>query len=657
MSIEFSVLGSVTAHDGEGNTIALKGPRHRAVLARLLIARGRSVPLATLIDDLWEDPPPDAVGAMRTFVSALRRAIEPERAPRSPARLLVTEGTGYALRARASDVDAWRFGQAVESVRDLSPHDALTTLLDGLALWRGPAYADFLDEHWSRSERSRLTEVRLHAVELLAMARLDLALDAEAIPDLDSHVAEHPWREEGWRLLALALYRTGRQGDALTVLRRARGLLVDQLGVEPGPALTDLYTDILRQSPNLGSTSPIRQSAQGVWAQTTAAYDRAVATGSRARLRSTVDLLRSLATTGGEGLRVAQQQRLATIAAAEELGDVGLTAKVIGAYDVPAIWSRSDDPENAAAVVAAAERALATLPSGHVASIRARLLATIALETRGSSDPRAAAAAREAEQIARSVDDPGLLAFALNGAFMQSFSRAGLAGRRAAIASELITLSSRHDLVTYEVLGHLIAMQSCCAIGDLTGADHHAAAADRLAEGYESPLVAVFTQWFRALRLALTDAPFDDVTVAYRAASSGSENAGMPGLHHGLLALALLSLRLQRAHSPQAPDGGDTDWGPYEPWVRPLLLAAHHRKDEATEALRRLADPPPDHLQEALWCLTARGAIAVNDRGMMARAHQALLPAEGEIAGAGSGLLTLGPVSNYLHELADALAR
>ena len=200
-------------------------------------------------------------------------------------------------------------------------------------------------------------------------------------------------------------------------------------------------------------------------------------------------------------------------------------------------------------------------------------------------------------------------------------------------------------------------MQSCCAIGDLTGADHHAAAADRLAEGYESPLVAVFTQWFRALRLALTGAPFDDVAVAYRAAASGSENAGMPGLHQGLLALALLSLRLQRAHPPQAADGGDTDWGPYEPWVRPLLLATHHRKDEATEALRQLADPPPDHLQEALWCLTARAAIAVDDRGMMTRAHRALLPAEGEIAGAGSGLLTLGPVSNYLHELAGALGR
>ncbi|NUP65796.1 MAG: SARP family transcriptional regulator, partial [Nonomuraea sp.] len=96
MEIVFGVLGPVVAWDDEGGPIALKGPRHRAVLARLIIARRRVVPVSVLVEDLWTVPPPDAVGAVRTFVAALRRALEPGRPPRAPARLLVTEGPGYA---------------------------------------------------------------------------------------------------------------------------------------------------------------------------------------------------------------------------------------------------------------------------------------------------------------------------------------------------------------------------------------------------------------------------------------------------------------------------------------------------------------------------------------------------------------------------------
>ena len=109
MRVTFGVLGPVVAWDDAGEPIDLKGPRHRAVLARLIVARGRVVPVTRLVDDLWADPPAGAVGAVRTFVAALRRALEPERPPRSPARLLVTEGPGYALRAAPDTVDAWRF--------------------------------------------------------------------------------------------------------------------------------------------------------------------------------------------------------------------------------------------------------------------------------------------------------------------------------------------------------------------------------------------------------------------------------------------------------------------------------------------------------------------------------------------------------------------
>ncbi|MEV2253547.1 BTAD domain-containing putative transcriptional regulator [Streptomyces sp. NPDC050147] len=661
MRVTFGVLGPVTAWDGAGSAVALKGPRHRAVLARLIVARRRVVPVARLIDDLWVDPPQDAIGTVRTFVAALRRALEPERPPRTPARLLVTEGPGYALRAEHGTVDAWCFEQAVTDAANLPPREALDRLEEALGRWRGPAYAEFAEEPWARAERSRLGELRLHAVERRAEARLGSGRAADAVPDLDAHVAEHPWREDAWRLLALALYRTGRQGDALAVLRRARALLVEQLGVDPGPALRRLEADILGQARHLDPTPPRAEgAAERVWAQAATAYDRTVASGARARLDSTVSLLRNLAVTGGGGLEAAREHRVAAIEAAEELGDAELTARVIGAYDVPAIWTRVDDPRQATQVVAAAERALSALrPDTHPAA-RARLLATIALETRGSRSARGPQAARQAEEIARRAEDPGLLAFALNGLFMQTFHRTGLAARRDAIGAELVALSTRHGLATYEVLGHLIRLQARSALADFPGADGHAAAADLLAARHELPLVGVFTQWYAALRLAATGR-IPAAEAAYREAAARWDGSGMPGLERGLLPLVLLSLHCGRQTSTDVHISrdldGSTDWGPYEPWARPLVLLSQGSRDEAAKAVRLIPDPPRDLLLEALWCLAGRAAIAVDDREVMRRAHTELAPAAGELAGAGSGLLTLGPVARHLDDLATALRR
>jgi len=636
--VQFGVLGPVAAWDETGEPVALKGPRHRAVLGRLLVARGRVVPVEILVDDLWPDPPAGAVSAVRTFVAALRRAVEPDRAPRTPPRVLVTVGTGYALRLDKNALDAWRFEQVVSTT--LQPEQALQQLKEALGWWRGPAYADFPEAHWATGERSRLAELRLQAVEQQAEARLALGLAGEAVPDLDAHVTEHPWREDAWRLLALALYQSDRQGDALAVLRRARALLVEQLAVDPGPALQRLETDILNQAEHLRPPG-VRSTGVGkVWEEAATAYDEAVGVGARARLESTVGLLRNLAVTGGGGLEAARRHRLAAIAAAEELGDVELTARVIGAYDVPAIWTRSDDEEHARQVVAAAERALAELPADRDAA-RARLLATIALESRGTRESRGAEAAAEAEQLARRLDDRGLLAFALNGVFMQTFYRAGLAARRDEIGAELIGLASAHDLVTYEVLGHLIRIQSLSALGDFAQADQHAAAVDLLAVRRELPLVGVFTQWYRVLRLAAAgQTPNADLDAAYREAAKSLDGAGMPGLQNGLLPLALLAVHGQ--------PGGDEDWGPYEPWVRPLLLLADDRRDEASAALGAIPDPPRDLMYEAMWCLVLRAAVALGNQQLADRARRELAPAADELAGAGSGLLTFGPVASWL---------
>ncbi|EYT81545.1 SARP family transcriptional regulator, partial [Streptomyces sp. Tu 6176] len=385
--MEIGVLGAVAAWDEDGGPVALKGPRHRAVLARLVVAHRRVVPVARLVEDLWDEPPAGAVGSVRTFVGDLRRALEPDRPPRTPPRLLVTEGPGYALRAAPDDVDAWRFTRAVEALADAGPERVAGGLAEALGWWRGPAYADFGDARWARTERTRLTELRLHAVERRAEARIALGEGAAAVADLDAHVTEHPWREDAWRLLALALYRSGRQGDALSVLRRARALLRERLGVDPGPRLRRLEEDVLRQAAHLEGPGPgpgTGSRVDDVWHEATAAYESVLAARARTRLESTAGLMRDLAVTGGGGLEAARRHRVAAVAAAEGLGDPELTARVIGVFDVPAVWTRSDDPEQARWLVGAAERTLARLPAEGQDATRCRLLATVAVESRGA---------------------------------------------------------------------------------------------------------------------------------------------------------------------------------------------------------------------------------------------------------------------------------
>ncbi|MET9862193.1 AfsR/SARP family transcriptional regulator [Streptomyces smyrnaeus] len=642
--MRIDVLGAVRALRDDGTPVDLGGPRHREVLARLVAAEGRMVTTDTLVDDLWTDPPVRAVGALRTFVAALRRALEPDRPPRKPPRVLVTEGPGYALRLPREDVDVHRFQDVLARAR--RDPDAVTDLGAALAAWRGPAYADVLDSAWAQRERTRLEELRLEGVELRARILLDSEEGAELIAELGTHVAEHPWREPAWGLLARALHRAGRQADALATLRRARAMLVDQLGLDPGVDLQRLETNILN-----GST-PL-EGSRTAW------------TGPGVRLgpRTTVDLARTLALAGGDALVHSRRDRLAAIEAAERTGDHSLTARIIGAYDVPAIWSRADDPEQSRAVVAAAERTLTALGPDGPTDLRARLLATVAVESRsadlsGSELQRAQQAARQAEALARDLADPALLVFALNGVFLQSFTRPGLAAVRDAIGVEMLDVATRYELPNFAVLGRLVRLQSASALGDLDAATSHAEAAEQLAATTEAPLVSVLTEWFRARVTAARSTEPGGPTAAtaaahYRAAEDALRTAGMPGLHRGLFPLALLGLRL--LHDRPAPTDPHLDWGPYRPWARPLVLLAQDRVEEARAALAAAPEPPCDHMQEALWCLTAHAAVRLGERAIAARAATALRDARAEHAGAASGTLTLGPVARYLAE-AEACA-
>ncbi|MFH8342909.1 BTAD domain-containing putative transcriptional regulator [Streptomyces sp. AM6-12] len=642
--MRIDVLGAVRALHDDGTPVDLGGPRHREVLARLVAAGGRMVATDTLVADLWAEPPVRAVGALRTFVAALRRAVEPGRPPRTPPRVLVTEGPGYTLRLPRDGVDVHRFEDALARARRTP--DALTDLDAALATWRGPAYADVTGSAWAQRERARLEELRLEGAELRARLLLDSGSGAELVAELGAHVTEHPWREPAWELLARALYRAGRQADALATLRRARTMLVDRLGLDPGAGLRRLETDILRGAATLQPTA-------SVWTA-----------GVRLGPRTTVELARTLALAGGDALIHSRRDRLAAVQAAERTGDPTLTARVIGAYDVPALWSRADEPEQSRAVVAAAERTLTALGTGGPAELRARLLATVAVESRSADlsaieQGRAGQAAREAEALARDLGDPALLAFVLNGVFLQSFTRPGRAAARDVIGAEILDLATRHDLPDFAVLGRLIRLQSASALGDLDTAAAHAEAAEHLAVSTEACDVPVLTGWFRARVTAARSTEPGGPTAAtaaahYRAAEHAlAETAGMPGLHRGLFAVALLGLRL--LHERPAPTDPALDWGPYRPWARPLVLLAHHRDEEARTALTMTPEPPPDHMQEALWCLTAHAAARLGERQLAARAATALRDARTEQAGGASGMLTLGPVARYLAE-AEACA-
>ncbi len=237
----------------DGAPVGVGGPRRRCVLARLVAAHGRVVSADRLIEDLYADEaPPRALAAVQSYISHLRRALEPGRAAWARAGVLVASPPGYILRLDSEAVDAWAFEDEVHRAAGLGDAAAVHTRLSAaLATWRGPAFQEFGGLPWADLEASRLEELRLAATEKCADAALRLGCAAQIVADLDHLVTEHPLREESWRLLALALYQSGRQGDALAALRRARARLAEELGVDPGPLLRELEGDILAQAPHL----------------------------------------------------------------------------------------------------------------------------------------------------------------------------------------------------------------------------------------------------------------------------------------------------------------------------------------------------------------------------------------------------------------------
>jgi DNA-binding SARP family transcriptional activator len=264
-SVNFAVLGPVRAWRGE-HELDLGAPQQRALLATLLLRRGRPATLAELVDAVWgEEPPASAVSVLRTYASRLRKILEPGRDTAEPPQLVVSVGDGYLLRVEEDALDLAVFEQRVAKARKLHAVGELSVaaeLLHGaLAAWQGTALAG-LPGPLAESERSRLNEVRLAALETRLNIDVELGRHAEVIAELISLTREHPLREQLCRLLMLALHRSGRQAEALAEYRKARSTLVAELGIEPGAALRDLHDRILAADESLaGDVAPVASVA------------------------------------------------------------------------------------------------------------------------------------------------------------------------------------------------------------------------------------------------------------------------------------------------------------------------------------------------------------------------------------------------------------
>ena len=247
--MHYRLLGQLEVIGDSGEALALSGPE-RVLLATLVLSANRTVSTERLIDALWgHDPPETAHNDSQVHVSKLRKMLASAGAPEA----LVSAQGGYVLRTEAGEVDVARFEDLVQRPSG-EPVEVAERLREALTLWRGPALCDIASEVLG-SERARLEELRMLALERRIEAELALGHHAEVIAELEALVRTDPLREGPRRQLMVALYRAGRSVDALSTYREARDVLAEELGVDPGPKLQALELAILRQDPALEAPS------------------------------------------------------------------------------------------------------------------------------------------------------------------------------------------------------------------------------------------------------------------------------------------------------------------------------------------------------------------------------------------------------------------
>jgi len=250
--MEFRILGSLEVVD-HGRTADLGPPQRRALLAILLLNANQVVSVDLLLEGLWAaDPPANPMGALQVQVSRLRKALAGATDDHS---LVVSRKPGYGICIASDALDAWRFerlvADAVEALAEGRPAVASQMLTSALGLWRGPALSDFAYASFAQADVVRLNELRLAATESLMEAKLILGAHRDVVAELEALSSAHPLRERFWTQRMLALYRSGRQAEALRAYQDVRQILAEEVGLEPSPELSRLETAILVHHPEL----------------------------------------------------------------------------------------------------------------------------------------------------------------------------------------------------------------------------------------------------------------------------------------------------------------------------------------------------------------------------------------------------------------------
>ncbi|SHM35974.1 BTAD domain-containing putative transcriptional regulator [Actinacidiphila paucisporea] len=350
--VEFRALGPVEAVV-DGRMVDLGTPKQRALLALLVSRVGRTVTVDVMLEELWEGrPPPSARTSLHAYVANLRRVLEPARARRTPATVLRTHGQGYLLDSREVQVDVHRFCERATAGWHAwgrgDRRQALGEFEAGLALWRGPAYAEVAHATHVVPEVERLEELRLSLVEGRCAALLAAGAHEMAVAELEAFTQAHPLREYGCELLSLALYRAGRQADALAVLRTNQRRLARELGIDPRPALQHLESEILNQAPALEwrpPTVPVARGAAPVVPAPRVGGTRASARAAAAEVFvGREPVLRQLADTLPA---VAGRGQVVTVSGEAGIGKTGLLRHFAASAPVPVLWGAC--PEHVAA--------------------------------------------------------------------------------------------------------------------------------------------------------------------------------------------------------------------------------------------------------------------------------------------------------------------
>ncbi len=262
--MEFRVPGQLEIVDGD-RAFALTSHKQRSLLALLLIHRGQVVSTDRIVDELWgEEAGPDRQDSLWVQVSNLRSALEPDRERRSEGTIVLTRPPGYLLAVDEDQVDAGRFERLVADGRNAiaeHPDAAAATLRTALELWHGHPYEEFTYDSFAQLEIARLSEIRLEALELRIAADLARGLDAELVSELEALTRQHRFRERLTSLLMLALYRSGRQAEALRAFQTLRTSLLHELGAEPSSELIEVERRILSNDPTLTLPTAARSRA------------------------------------------------------------------------------------------------------------------------------------------------------------------------------------------------------------------------------------------------------------------------------------------------------------------------------------------------------------------------------------------------------------